>query len=326
MTDELQDLMFGDLHATVRVRDLPASREVVAVERTEDGGWRVCGSAKANADGIANLAIEGSKTSLIYAVAMDHWGEPFAANKEMAFGDIVRPSVFSGWMYRVTTPGEMPAEEPAWWNSMPEIPRPVGSALMQAERHYQPIAHGPVDIEWEEAPPEPDLPTIIGQEFGGGFYAGDIEDNGQMYKLIVADIEADVYSLAWMSPHEDWPQAASITNGLGNTQSMAGDARFLAGNHCLDWRGGGFADWYMPAKDELNVLYLGLKPSASDCPDRFKTGRDQAFHASHYYWTSTQYSSTRAWGQRFSDGNQYGPSKNATDIRVRPVRRLPFNI
>lgn len=326
MADELQDLMRGDLRATVRVQDLPASREVVAVERREDGDWRVCGSAKANSDGIANLVIEGSKTSLIYAVAMDHWGEPFVASKAMAYGDIVRPSIFTGWMYRVTTPGVMPTEEPEWWDAMPEVPRPVGTALMQAERHYQPIAHGPVDIEWEEAPPEPDLPTVIGQEFGGGFYAGDIEDNGQLYKLIVADIEADVYGLPWMSPRGNWPQAVSGTDGLGNTQSMAGDVRFAAGNHCLDWRGGGFNDWYMPAKDELNVLYLNLGFNRPDCPDRFRSGQDQAFYSSDYYWTSTQHSSTNAWLQRFSSSAQGNVSKTSAARRVRPVRRLPFKI
>ena len=55
MADE--EFMFGDLFATVRVQDLPASREVVAVERQENGTWRVCGSAIANADGIAVLII-----------------------------------------------------------------------------------------------------------------------------------------------------------------------------------------------------------------------------------------------------------------------------
>jgi hypothetical protein len=148
MADE--EFMFGDLFATVRVQDLPASREVVAVERQENGTWRVCGSAIANTDGIAELGIEGSKTSRVYAFAIDHWGEPFTPNRTVAYGDIIRPSVFLGWLYRVTAPGALPGEEPVWWNSTPCMPRPVGSAMAQAEMYFQPIAHGPVDIEWEE--------------------------------------------------------------------------------------------------------------------------------------------------------------------------------
>ena len=148
MADE--EFMHGDLLATVRVQDLPASREVVAVERQESGAWRVCGSATANADGIADLSISGSKTSRVYAFAIDHWGEPFTPNKTVGHGDIIRPSAFLGWLYRVTTPGTLPSEEPVWWNSTPGMPRPVGSAMAQAEMYFQPIAHGPVDIEWED--------------------------------------------------------------------------------------------------------------------------------------------------------------------------------
>ncbi len=148
MADE--EFMFGDLFATVRVQDLPASREVVAVERQENGTWRVCGSAIANTDGIAELGIEGSKTSRVYAFAIDHWGEPFTPNRSVAYGDIIRPSVFLGWLYHVTAPGVLPGEEPVWWNSTPGMPRPVGTAMAQAEMYFQPIAHGPVDIEWEE--------------------------------------------------------------------------------------------------------------------------------------------------------------------------------
>lgn len=148
MADE--EFMFGDLFATVRVQDLPASREVVAVERQENGTWRVCGSAIANTDGIAELGIEGSKASRVYAFAIDHWGEPFTPNRTVAYGDIIRPSVFLGWLYRVTAPGVLPGEEPVWWNSTPGMPRPVGSAMAQAEMYFQPIAHGPVDIEWED--------------------------------------------------------------------------------------------------------------------------------------------------------------------------------
>lgn len=148
MADE--EFMFGDLFATVRVQDLPASREVVAVERQENGTWRVCGSAIANTDGIAELGIEGSKASRVYAFAIDHWGEHFTPNRTVAYGDIIRPSVFLGWLYRVTAPGVLPGEEPVWWNSTPGMPRPVGSAMAQAEMYFQPIAHGPVDIEWED--------------------------------------------------------------------------------------------------------------------------------------------------------------------------------
>lgn len=322
MADE--EFMFGDLFATVRVQDLPASREVVAVERQENGTWRVCGSAIANTDGIAELGIEGSKTSRVYAFAIDHWGEPFTPNRTVAYGDIIRPSVFLGWLYRVTAPGVLPGEEPVWWNSTPGMPRPVGSAMAQAEMYFQPIAHGPVDIEWEEEPPAPDLPTIIGEFFQGGYYIGDIEDQGQMYKVLVAPIEADVYGLQWKTANSTTAGTDSLTDGWSNTWSMnVGD--HPAASHCLDYRGGGHDDWYMPAKDELNLFWLNIAPGKTQVPE-FQSGGEQALHGSQYYWASTQHSPSSAWRQRFSDGAQTNDNKVVTSRRVRPVRRLPFKI
>lgn len=322
MADE--EFMFGDLFATVRVQDLPASREVVAVERQENGAWRVCGSAIANTDGIAELGIEGSKTSRVYAFAIDHWGEPFTPNRTVAYGDIIRPSVFLGWLYRVTAPGTLPGEEPVWWNSTPGMPRPVGTAMAQAEMYFQPIAHGPVDIEWGEEPPAPDLPTVIGEFFQGGYYIGDIEDQGQMYKVLVAPIEADVYGLQWKTTNSTTAGTDSLTDGWSNTWSM-NIGNHPAASHCLDYRGGGHDDWYMPAKNELNLFWLNIAPRKTQVPE-FQTGGGQALHGSQYYWASTQYSSNYAWVQRFSDGNQSTFTKIGTGNRVRPVRRLPFKI
>ena len=184
----------------------------------------------------------------------------------------------------------------------------------------QPITHGPYYVEG--AGPGP-LPTVIGEAFGGGFYAGDIEDAGQWYKLIVADVESDVYGLPWGGSGTNLT-SVSNTNGLANTEAMRGNSAYEAGNHCLDWTGGGNADWYMPARDELNKLYINLGPSQPTCPDGFKTGQPQAFTGSAYYWCSTQYQSPYAWLRRFSNGNEIGDSKYSTARRVRPVRRLEF--
>ena len=182
----------------------------------------------------------------------------------------------------------------------------------------QPITHGPYFIEVGDP-----LPTVIGEASNGGFYAGDIEDGGKWYKLIVADVEADVYGLKWMDPRSDWPAAASATDGPGNTASMAGDARFEAGNHCLNYRGGGFNDWYMPARYELMVIYQNLGLDKSPPPD-FQAGGAQAFDSSGYYWCSTQDSSISALVRRFSNGDETSNIKDSTKRRVRPVRRLEF--
>ncbi|MFP3979174.1 hypothetical protein [Marinobacter sp. KMM 10035] len=166
-------------------------------------------------------------------------------------------------------------------------------------------------------------PPAIGEELGGGFYAGDIEDGGKWYRLVVADIEADVGGLKWMEPRGNWPQATSDTDGLGNTLSMAGDIRFEAGNYCLDYRGGGFDDWYMPARDELRIVYESLGHDRSP-PARFEGSGDQAFTSGHYYWSSTQFSPDEARTRRFSFISESRSYKHFTNQRVRPIRRVEF--
>lgn len=175
------DLWFGTLTATVRVEDLPASRRVVAIELPADGQWRVCGAGTSNSSGVATLPITGMPTSRIYAVAIDDWGRPFVPGMTVAFGDVIRPTQFLGWMYQVTAPGVLPTTEPEWWNGMAGIPQPVGTAMMQALRHYQPIAHGPVsDIEWEEMEFDPHWDKVVALlHFDGGL----VDETGRVWTL-----------------------------------------------------------------------------------------------------------------------------------------------
>ncbi len=67
-------------------------------------------------------------------------------------------------------------------------------------------------------------------------------------------------------------------------------------------------DWYLPAKDELNILYQ----------NRVLIG---GFNTD-YYWSSTESSTTQAWRQRFSSGTQAKVDKeNVVGRDIRCVRR-----
>ena len=110
---------------------------------------------------------------------------------------------------------------------------------------------------------------------------------------------------------------------------------------------GGFSDWYMPAKNELEVCYYNLKPTTTNnntgsgtntnaVPSRgsnytsgtpaqtsatdFQTGNTEAFAASPY-WSSTEADSTTAWQQSFSTGAQGANAKDVSNY-VRAVRRV----
>ncbi len=71
------------------------------------------------------------------------------------------------------------------------------------------------------------------------------------------------------------------------------------------YRGGGFSDWFLPSKDELNQLYINRALCGSFAGD--------------YYWSSSEMTSDTAWYQYFSDGYQGGGTKSYYS-RVRAVR------
>ncbi|MDE6704791.1 MAG: DUF1566 domain-containing protein [Treponemataceae bacterium] len=61
---------------------------------------------------------------------------------------------------------------------------------------------------------------------------------------------------------------------------------------CKDYRGGGYDDWYLPTKDELNLVYQNLR----------KTGK---ISGNDKYWSSSYCRVYYTlWGQRFNDGYQ----------------------
>jgi len=74
-------------------------------------------------------------------------------------------------------------------------------------------------------------------------------------------------------------------NIIMNGCATAGIAATLCGNLVQ----GGYSDWYLPSKDELNQLYLNKTAIGGFADDR--------------YWSSTQYDSDFAWYQNFTNGN-----------------------
>ncbi len=136
------------LQSRVSVGGLPAIRKIVALELRHDGSWQVCGSGVSDASGQATLNLRAQPVSAIYAVAVDEWGRPWSPGMTVSAGDTVRPSSFSGWVYRVASAGVLPTDEPIWWTGDSIGPMPVGTAMLEAVRYYQPIAHGPLPLEF----------------------------------------------------------------------------------------------------------------------------------------------------------------------------------
>jgi len=131
------------LQARVRVDGLDAAREVLTVERQTDGAWRIAGNLR-TADGALDLRVTGGA---VYAIALDDYGALYQPNLAVAVGDVIRPSVFKGWLYRITEAGSLPASEPDWWDGNLTGPQGLGTARAEVVRYHRPLAHGPITVE-----------------------------------------------------------------------------------------------------------------------------------------------------------------------------------
>ncbi len=103
----------------------------------------------------------------------------------------------------------------------------------------------------------------------------------------------------------------AIGTGLANTNTIvAGQgAGSYAAKICRNYSGGGFTDWYLPSKDELNQLNINRNASGMNSSTTYS------------YWSSSEVSASQAWSQSFSGGSQTAVGKSGFGVpRVRAVR------
>jgi hypothetical protein len=125
------------------------------------------------------------------------------------------------------------------------------------------------------------IEPAIGDTKGGGYYTGTL--NG--YELISAPI-------AGQSQHTNRGNAANFCTGLTI---------------------GGFNDWYLPTKDELDLLYQNHTALESAGAGSF---------IDDWYWSSTEASSS-SWRQNFIDGS-VGSYDRDGNLYIRAIRSIPI--
>ena len=100
-----------------------------------------------------------------------------------------------------------------------------------------------------------------------------------------------------------------IGTGKQNTTLIVQtDETGTTAHRCQEYRQGGYSDWFLPSKDELNLMYQNLKQ------------KGLGGFSNTYYWSS---SVTRGWVtiQRFNDGSQASDEPNRTNS-VRACRQF----
>ena len=103
--------------------------------------------------------------------------------------------------------------------------------------------------------------------------------------------------------------ATALGTGFANTTTIIAAQGPIATSYAAGtaraYDGGGYSDWYLPSKDELNKLYLNKGVIGGFVSDN--------------YWSSSQIDATYAWVQNFDNAYQDDYSKNNTE-RVRAIR------
>ena len=198
----------------------------------------------------------------------------------------------------------------------------------------------------------------IGDSFNGGYFAGYISYAGTgvaSHYLIVSPKASGETTAAWdCTGGGSTTGATSLYDGAANTAAIPVDARYAAAQFVKGLSIGGYTDWYIPAKNELEVAYYFLKNVTQNnylpgtygsnanavSPEpisttytatvpgqttvtAFQVGNSEAF-ADYTFWSSTEYSATVSWTQLFfsgAPGAQTNRTKTDADY-VRAFRRL----
>ena len=105
-----------------------------------------------------------------------------------------------------------------------------------------------------------------------------------------------------------------------NDGKMAYEVSYVLG--CLKWgeakkvadgyRGGGFSDWRLPTKEELNLVYQNLRKPG------IITGND-------WHWSSSQSSNYDHWAQSFGGGQGSGSYSGYHECAVRAIRSFSID-
>jgi hypothetical protein len=156
----------------------------------------------------------------------------------------------------------------------------------------------------------------IGDTYGGGKVAylmqpGDTTYNANVQHGLIAALTDQADNAKWTNASvivSCRSGSVGLLTGSANTDSIIKynpspitTAASIARAH----RGGNYADWYLPSKNELNILYI----------NRFAIGG----FANNLYWSSSEQGITTAWVHYFQSGFQNYAGKNVT-YYVRAIR------
>jgi hypothetical protein len=158
-----------------------------------------------------------------------------------------------------------------------------------------------------------------GEAFGGGVVFHVYKDgSGAEHGLIVA-LTNQSDAQAWSNVTDQLAGASSSWNGLSNSNAIVAQAGHTnsAAKLCLDYEAGGFNDWYLPAKYEINLLWGNLyNDNKTITSITGATEISLSNSGDYFYWSSSENYSSNAWVLNTNGYVDYYSKGNALQVRA----------
>ena len=168
------------------------------------------------------------------------------------------------------------------------------------------------EVVWE-------FPEGIGNyvPWEGGYYAGTITYNSTTYSLYVKGSD-ETGTSRWRTTNTSITGANDYDDGYQNTQDM------LAAGSCPAATAASDGDWYLPSRNELDIILDRLSPANAPAGSDFVSGGSAAFDTGAYYWSSTENAESTAVTEYVTaDGLHSGYFRSKTNYyNVRAIKRV----
>ena len=161
---------------------------------------------------------------------------------------------------------------------------------------------------------EDEEPTNSGNNNNSALAIGDTHQGGIVFYLdgngggLISASSDQSIEAEWGCYGTTISAAYGTAIGTGYQNTIAGEGCGGAAALCLNLTLGGYSDWFLPSKDELNEIYqnlyiLGIGGFASDS-----------------YWSSTEYNHGSVWKQHFLNGGDQSNAGKDSGYYVRAIR------
>ena len=158
---------------------------------------------------------------------------------------------------------------------------------------------------------------VIGASYGGGYFAGQISTSGNSvanYNLVIGPKASAQSSKAYSTSGVSYLSTiSSLIDGPTNTTNMYNNysSNYAAATFTKGLSVGGYSDWYLPAKNELEVCYYNLKPTVNSNQPYSSHGLSSGVNANAVPARSSPYPAAVQQPPPKTDPTYFNPSQTS---------------